>query len=291
MLTKINFIINPIAGKGNAKEVIEIASSFFSTDDYTLAFHISNKQYEAIEISRQLVEKEDSIIVAVGGDGTVNEVARSIVNSNSILGIIPFGSGNGLSTFLKIPHSTKSALKLIKRQKTRKIDTATINSHFFVNVAGVGFDAEVAKDYAESSHRGFTTYLNASIKKYINYTPKNYLVKFNNTEITKKSLLISFANSNQYGYHTSIAPNACIDDGLLNMCLVEKVPAIITPFVAPMLFMNNIHKTVYHESYLINKAEIQLDENPWIHIDGEPLKLDDNKIIVEIKASSLNVIY
>lgn len=287
----INFIINPIAGKGNAKEIVDLANSFFDKNDYKLNFYFSERQFEAIEICKKIVETQDSLIVAVGGDGTVNEVARSIVDSNSILGVIPYGSGNGLSTFLKIPHNTKAALKKIKELRTRKIDTATLNSHFFVNVAGIGFDAEIAKEYAISGQRGFKTYLNASVKSYINYSPKNYLVKFNNQELLRKSLLISFANSNQYGYHTSIAPDACIDDGHLNLCFVEKVPAIITPFVAPLLFMNNIHKTIYHESFLIKKAEVFVDKGCWVHIDGEPLQIFEDKVTVEVKPASLNVVF
>ncbi len=283
-------IINPIAGRGRASAVSEEILQTINTSIFDVTMKTSSKPGEIETLAHQALQEGAGVIVAVGGDGTVNEIARVIVHTNVILGIIPLGSGNGLANFLKIPKSVKEAVQIINTMNIRSIDTGTINNHFFVSVAGVGFDASVAKDYAKSGSRGFISYLKSSVKKYYRYQPAKYKIRFNNQIISRKALLITFANSDQFGYNTSIAPEARIDDGLFDMCILRKVPLHFTPFVLPRLFTHRIHKSGFHETWKVNEATIFRKRTSVIQVDGEAIRMKDKIIHVKNYRQSLRVI-
>ncbi len=288
---KIVFIINPIAGKGRAGEIRKTIDDTINTSIFAHRIVESQKAGQVEELANEAVNSGADIIVAVGGDGTVNEIVRVIVHTHVILGIIPMGSGNGLANFLKIPHNIKNAVEIINNFQIQKIDTGTINGVLFVSVAGIGFDASVAKEYAKSTGRGFKTYLKSAVKKYFAYKPAKYKIKFDNTIIARKALFITFANSDQFGYNTSIAPMAQINDGKLDMCIMQKVPLSWAPFVLPRLFNKKIHKSRFHESFPVSEATVYRKKNSVIQVDGEYLKMKSRVIHVVNHKQSLNVIY
>jgi diacylglycerol kinase (ATP) len=287
---KIHFIINPIAGKGKAGTVVPLIEEHIDHKKYKTFYHISKKPKHAIKISEKAAESGCDIIVAIGGDGTVNEVASVAIKYNIPLGIIPIGSGNGLGNYLHIPHDVAECVKILNNYNIKPIDVGYINDFLFVNVAGVGFDAEVAKAYSKLSMRGFAGYFKSTVLHYIPYKSKKYKIRFNNQMIARKALLISFANSGQYGYNTSIAPHAKIDDGLIDMCIMNKVPAVLVPFVASQFFTKTIDHTQYHESYQITEAYIYLNKKSVIHLDGEPVKLTNKILHVRVQSKGLQVI-
>lgn len=287
---KIRFIINPIAGKGVDNSIIDIIQNTIDKSLFDVSYHISSKQSDVESETLKALSEGVEIIVAVGGDGTVNEIARHLVFKPVILGIIPTGSGNGLANFLHIPKDVKKAIEIINAMNVRFIDTGTINNFHFFSVAGIGFDAKVAKSYAESGTRGFKAYFKSAAKTYIQYKPAKYKIRFNDHIIARKALLITFANTNQYGYNTSIAPDAIIDDGLLNMCILQKVPIVNTPLVLPKLFTGKIHTSKFHESYLVDSAIVYRKRRSVIHIDGEPVKMKDRIIYVHCHKHSLQVL-
>jgi len=287
---KIVFIINPIAGKGASSTLPAVIEQTIDHLSFDLQIQTSNEPGDIEKLTLDAIKNGAEIIVAAGGDGTVNEIAKHLVHTSIALGIIPTGSGNGLGNFLKIPHDLKKAVEKINQLNFRIIDTGSINGHFFVSVAGIGFDASVAKSYAQSNTRGFKTYFHSAFKKYFSYKPAKYKIKFNNNLIARRALLITFANTDQFGYNTSIAPLASIDDGLLDMCIMKKVPLIAAPVVIPKLFTRRIHTSRFHESYLVQEATVFRKRLSVIQIDGEPIRMKEKVIRVVCNKQSLKVL-
>jgi diacylglycerol kinase (ATP) len=286
----ITFIINPIAGTGSKSKLTQTIDDTINKQLFDYKIVVSKKAGEIPKLVRNEKKNGAQIVVAVGGDGTVNEVARELVHSQIILGIIPTGSGNGLANFLKISKKVEEAVTVINQVRVKKIDTGTINGLFFVSVAGIGFDASVAKEYAQSKGRGLKTYVKSTIRKYFSYKAAKYKIKYNNTLIARRALLITFANSNQFGYNTSIAPKALIDDGFFDMCIMQKVPVYATPFVLPKLFTHRIHRSKYHETIRVSEAMVFRKRTSVIQIDGEAIKMKDRIIHVVNHKQSLNVL-
>jgi len=228
-------------------------------------------------------------VVAVGGDGTVNEIGKALVGSETALGIIPTGSGNGLARHLKIPFSFEKAINLINQCKIRKIDTATINDQVFLSIAGIGYDAFVAKKFATASRRGFFTYFRIVSNEYSQYRPKKYILQVDGKIIKRKALFITLANSNQFGNNTSIDPQAKLDDGLIDVCVVRRIPLLLVPFYVPMLFTRTFHKTHYIEIIRAKQAVITRKKGKTIHLDGDPSRMGK---VLEMKVNplSLNII-
>lgn len=286
---KLYFVINPISGthrKDNLREKIEqyIDKEYFDYD-----FFYTEYPLHAREICENAVRNKVDIVVAVGGDGTINEVVNGIHGSEILLGILPFGSGNGLARHLKIPFNLRDAIELINKGHFQKIDTISVNDRIFVNVAGIGFDAMVAKKFSKSSKRGFLSYFKIVSKEYNYYRPKKYLLIIDGQQIVTKALMIVFANSDQFGYNTSIAPDAKIDDGLMDICIVKKVPALQVPFLLQLVFLKQFDKTKYIDIIRTNEVIVKRKRNKVVNIDGEPVKLE-KELKLKVNNKSLNVI-
>lgn len=287
-MKKILFIINPVSGVGKQKLVEKSIKKYLDTTKYTYEIKYTEEAKHAIDISKEAANKFD-IIAAVGGDGSVNEVCKGLINTNSALAIIPTGSGNGLARYLNIPLKIDNAIKLINLSKIKKIDTAEINNEKFVNVAGIGFDAHVSHIFANYGKRGPLPYVKIAAEEFPKYRAQKYKITIDGKTFYRKAFLISFANSSQFGNNAYISPDAKIDDGLIDICIFKNFPIVESPRLAVMLFDKRLDKSKFME--IIKGKEITItQENPIIaHIDGEPVSFG-NKINVKIKPQSLNVI-
>lgn len=176
----------------------------------------------AIELAREAIKDQYEIIVAAGGDGTINEVASVLINTDIILGLLPLGSGNGLARFLKIPLNTIASIRLYNHFTVRTVDAVTVNDHFFTSIAGVGLDAEVAHSFQNNRMRGLLEYSRITLTALSELKTKDYSLILDGKEIQQSAVMISIANSNQFGFNMRIAPEARIDDGLLDVCIVKK---------------------------------------------------------------------
>lgn len=285
----ILFIVNPISGVGKQKGIEQLIARELDQLKYSYRIVYTEGPGHAVTLCREAALSGIDVVVAIGGDGTVNETATGIVGTETALGIIPTGSGNGLSRHLKIPMNIKKAIGIINQGKIKKIDTATINDTFFVNIAGVGFDASVAKKFALSERRGFSTYLQITSNTYKDYKPRKYTLAIDGETITRKALLVSFANSNQWGNNITINPGARLDDGYIDVCIVQKVPFWKTIFVAPLLFLKRFDRTSYVE--IIRAKEVQLirKKGKSVQVDGDPKKMG-KELNVKILPLSLSVI-
>ncbi len=286
---KVLFIINPISGVGKQKIVEKAIDRYL--DKSIFDYEISYTQYHkhAIEVSLDAANRGFNAVIAVGGDGSINEVGQSLINTDTALGIIPTGSGNGLAHFLGIPFNVAKSIRVINKFKIEKIDTATINDYKFISIAGVGFDALIAKNFQNSKKRGFWPYAKLVAKDIFFFKPNRFKMYIDGKVIKRRAVLISFANSNQWGFNACIAPSASITDGLLDVCILRRIPTFTIPFLAILLFLRLIDQTMYLE--VIKASEIKIIQriNYMTQIDGEPLKLT-KELIIKVHPASLNMI-
>jgi YegS/Rv2252/BmrU family lipid kinase len=286
---KYFFIINPVSGtrKGISAEILIHDVMEKSGEQYEM--HVTKYKGHATELAARAVEQKIPFIVAVGGDGTLNEIAKVMTGTNSALGIIPRGSGNGLARFAKIPTDTEKALDLILKGYTQKIDTAEINGKFFISIAGSGFDAKVALHFNKSKHRGFVNYAWIAVREYFRYKPLEYSITSNGQTITRKALLISFANSDRFGYNAVIAPESRLDDGLIDICILQKPPFFSALFLLIKFFRKKIHTSRYMEILRVPSAQIISKNKIPTHIDGDTGD-SEASIDIHIHPSSLTMI-
>ena len=285
---KIIFIINPISGGKSTGNIPESIASGIDSEKFEYQVIFTKFAGHANKIAKKAVEAKSDIIVAVGGDGTVNEVASCLIHQSPALGIIPVGSGNGLARHLGIPRTVDKAIQLINKGRYTYIDTAAINNKPFISIAGVGYDALIAKKFSKSKKRGFSSYLKVIALSFIKYKPKKYKITVNGKTLNTKALFISFANSNQFGYNAQIAPKAKLNDGILDLCIAKKPRLLEMPVVANLVLLKMIDKSPYVSIIPAKEVVIERKKGKFVNIDGEAIKMK-KKLEVKVIPSSLKI--
>ncbi|MGB0934151.1 MAG: diacylglycerol/lipid kinase family protein [Lishizhenia sp.] len=285
MKKHIRFIINPISGIGKKNKLPDMIEKYLDHTkfDYDIAFTEYRKH--ARLLAQASVEEKVDIVCAVGGDGSVNEVGSALVGSNSILAILPAGSGNGLARHLKLPMSIKKSILEINKLKLTKIDTGKINKHTFLGVTGFGFDALIAKRFDAYHTRGFLSYIKLVIKEYIASKPIN--IKVNEKRLSS-IVICCVANSSQFGNGFCVSPNSDIKDGKLELFFLKKFPWYAIPELMIRFFRCSVDKSKYTQIESSENFKIEL-ENSLVHIDGEPEEVK-RELFININPMSLNVI-
>jgi len=286
---RILFIINPISGVGKQKIVERSIEEFIdkSKFDYEIAY--TAYAHHATTLSKEAVNRGIDIVAVVGGDGSVNDCVRGIAGTNVFLAIIPAGSGNGLARTLKIPLNIKDSIEIINATQSICIDTVSLNDTVYVSIAGIGFDALIAKEFLKVKTRGFNAYFQIIAHFYPIYTPQHYILSIDGVKHETTALFICFANSNQFGYNTLIAPSASLTDGYMDVICVKKVPLILLPFIAGLLFTKRFEKSIYVKSYKAKKVHIYNDTSIDLNVDGEHLEITGG-IDIKIQPQNLNII-
>lgn len=284
----ILFIINPVSGKGSQSNVVKQINEHIELNKYNILYENTKYKGHAHEIALQYREKGIKKIIAVGGDGTVNEIGSAILNTEILLGIIPRGSGNGLARYLSIPMNVKNAIKILNNPTIKVIDAARINDKYFFCTSGVGFDAHVGKIFNKSTRRRPMNYYKATILEFFTYRPKKYTLRFDDQKRKVKALLIAFANAGQYGNNVYISPDAKIDDGLLDLCILKPFPKSFMLSVGLKLIGRAINKSKYLEVIKCKEIVLKRKKKIKCHYDGEPYKVR-KKIEVRILPASLKV--
>jgi diacylglycerol kinase (ATP) len=286
---QIVFIINPVSGKGKSKDTAETISKELDIDRFSPLFFFTKKAGDATQFAKDSEKKGVRYIVAVGGDGTMNEVASALINTNAFLGIIPSGSGNGFARHLHIPSNKQKAISIINKLHTLTIDYGTINNQPFFCTCGVGFDARIGHLFALNPKRGFNAYIKATFQEFLQYKPKKYTVKINNKKIRERAFLITVANASQYGNNAYIAPHADITDGMLDVSIVKPFPIHRAINFGLSLFNKQIEREPYVEVCLTKKLTIKRKKEGEVHIDGEPVMMG-KKLKIHIVPKGLQVI-
>lgn len=254
--------------------------------NYTIAY--TERAAHAHEIAKEAIGKHD-IIVAVGGDGTINEIASALVGSEAILGIIPFGSGNGLSRFLGLSMEVEGAIRMLNDGLVECIDSADADGGAFFNMAGMGFDAHIADVFANQKTRGFITYIKSTLKEVFNYKPQTYQLNIDGAEHEFKAFMLSFANSSQYGNDAHISPKASVQDGLIDVCVIKPFPAWRFPEMGLRMFLKTTDKSKYVEIICGKHIKVKRNAPGPMHLDGEPT-IAPAQVEINIKPNSLKVI-
>ncbi|MEQ7802467.1 diacylglycerol kinase family protein [Pedobacter sp. ASV1-7] len=285
----ILFIINPISGGKDKLKIPSLIDANLDRSKFNANFAFTEYVGHASEIAEEAAGKNFDIIVAVGGDGTINEVAGKVMEQNKILGVLPFGSGNGLARFLKIPMNTVKAIKVINNCNVAVIDSATFNDRYFFNMAGMGFDAHISSVFAGNKGRGLRGYVKLGLKEVLNYKPQTYRIVIDGMEYIRTAFVISVANSSQYGNNAHIAPAASVTDGWLDVCIVKEFPMYKLPVLAYEMLSAKTDNSKLVEIIKGKNIHITRIQEDAIHIDGEPFFMG-KEIDVSVKPLSLNII-
>lgn len=292
MKNKIIFIINPIAGKGKGRMIETEIQSYFNQKNVEFETFLTESIGHATEITNQVLTKNPDIIVACGGDGTINEVAQALVGSNVALGIIPIGSGNGLAANLHIPKTTEKAFETILNAKINKIDAGKINENYFFSNMGLGIDADVINNYAQTKTRNFLGYVTASTKAIFSFQPKKFNIELDNEHTLDDDFYFVFcSNSNEAGYGISFSPNAKLNDGKLDFLAVKKLNFIQQIQFSANVLGKRIEKMKQAKVLQVNSVKFNSKQTKTIaQVDGEAVIFNQNSIEVSIVPNALNVI-
>ena len=273
--------MNPISGTRKKERVPQMAEELLDSNRYTHTFALTERPLHAIELARAAAEAGAAVVVAVGGDGTVNEVAAGILHSQTALGIIPFGSGNGLARHLGIPVNTSAAVQLLNElDNTITIDGALANGRPFFCTAGLGFDAHVGKLFAGGNTRGFGSYVRIAVQELVNFSPQRYTIEIDGRKFRRKCFVVTLANAGQYGNNAYISPEADIQDGLLDLCLMRPFPPLMALPMGLRLFQRTIHQSQYMEILRGQHIVISCSKSDSMHLDGEFIQMDK---VLEVK--------
>lgn len=291
MKRRIIFIVNPISGHHNKSHFPNLVETNIDKNKYDYKIVFTEYANHATELTMKAIEEGYEYIAAVGGDGTINEVAKCLIGKEQTLVIVPFGSGNGLANHLGLPFKIEKHIKeVINKGKVYKIDTATMNGIPFISIAGIGFDALIADYFAKDENRGFLTYAKLVTEKYPNYRQKEYTLLLDDCKtIECKPFFVTFANSSQFGYNAEISPKASVQDGLLDVCIFKKPNILEIPIMATYFLAKQIDKSNFIDIHKAKRIEVIRKEAEVANIDGEPIETSKD-IIVEIKPLSLNIL-
>ncbi|MBO5920430.1 MAG: YegS/Rv2252/BmrU family lipid kinase [Bacteroidales bacterium] len=289
-MKKVAFILNPISGTGRKKVILDyIQKEAAFYPDYQIEFYSTKCVGDACVAARGFVEKEYDIVVAIGGDGTVNEVAEGLIGSNAQLGIIPVGSGNGLARHLNIPLNYQRAVDAIFNGRPQFIDAGKINGKVFFCTAGIGFDAVVGEKFNSSGSRGLMTYVEFCTKEYVKYRPEKYMIAMNGSRFETKAFLITFANSSQWGNNAFIAPDANISDGMMDIVVWKEAPRATMPLLTAELFLKTLKYSQFVDTYRCKELLIIREKEGLVQFDGESVMMG-NELSLSVLHKAVQVI-
>ena len=288
-MMNITFIINPISGTHPKDMLPRLIEECLDKKQFSYRIFYTEYAGHAEELTKRCVDEKVDIVVAVGGDGTVNEVARSLVHSTTAMGIIPCGSGNGLARHLCLPLDIRKSIAIINQCHIEAFDYGIINGLPFFCTCGMGFDAFISLKFAESGKRGPITYVENVLKEGLKYQPETYEVKDDTGTHHYKAFLIACANASQYGNNAYIAPGATMKDGEMDVIIMEPFNALEAPQIAADLFMKTLSKNSKIKMFRTKNLHIHRSKEGAIHHDGDPV-MTGTDITVSIEHLGIRII-
>lgn len=288
-MKNIAFIINSIAGTQNKRKLPKMIDKLLDKEQWLPNIVFTEYAGHAEELASQFARMGFDAVVAVGGDGTINEVARGIRDTNTALGIVPMGSGNGFARHVGIPLRAGNAIEMLNRSEPISVDYGMANDRLFISTCGVGFDALIAYDFAIADRRGLRTYLEKIIKDAWSYQSQTYNIVGDGLDITHKAFLITFANSSQWGYEAAIAPKASIQDGKMDICIMSSHALLAAPELAVRLFSKSMDKSMFMDTVQAKDIMLYREEATPFHIDGDPVDMPKD-IHIRIVADGIKLL-
>lgn len=286
---KIIFILNPISGTVSKAGIPDLIEERLDKEKFDCRIAETKYAGHATELAQQAARQGIDIVVAVGGDGTVNEVGRALVNTKTAMGILPCGSGNGLARHLNLPMNLKKCIDILNDCDIHTLDYGLINRHPFFCTCGMGFDAFISMKFAEAGKRGPITYMQKILEEGLSYQPETYEIEDEEGTRRYKAFLVSAANASQYGNNAYIAPQASMSDGLLDIIIMEPFDLIEAPQVAIELFNKTLDKNLKIKTFRASHIHIHRKSEGIIHYDGDPVMADAD-VDISIVPKGINII-
>ena len=296
----IHFIINPISGTSSKETIANAIPQLFTHPHFRATINYTKHSGHAAQLARQAIEESADIVVAIGGDGTVNEIARTLVHTPVALGIVPCGSGNGLARHLGLPLTPQHALEIIAQAHIKALDYGMINDQPFFCTAGVGFDALLSDKFNRHGRRGLLAYIEKALTEGLTYKPETYTLHIQGipttdpttpTEhhLTIQAFLITCANASQWGNDFYIAPQAHMSDGLMDVTIIEPFNPLESAQIAFQLVNHNIDDNPHVHTFKCRQLTIERDKPGIIHYDGDP-KTDTAQVNVSIIPQGIHIV-
>ena len=277
---KLLAVINPISGTANKQYIPETITEVMDESKWDVMIRFTQRPGHATDLAKQAIKQGYYGVLAIGGDGTINEVAAALRDSDTALGIIPNGSGNGLARHLNIPIDVKRALEEINNDRIEQFDYCMANQHPFFCTCGVGFDAHVSAKFAESKKRGPMSYLKNTLVEYLRYRSEEYSIATADQVLTERAFVIACGNASQYGNNAFITPNASMQDGLIDVTLIQPFTPLDTAVLGILLFTKHIDQDTNIQSFRTPSLTIHRPKAGVMHIDGEPMMMEAD---IEVK--------
>ncbi|MBW8359197.1 MAG: diacylglycerol kinase [Weeksellaceae bacterium] len=281
-MQNVAFIINPFSAKKNYQPFIRELRSKVEDPLYLISDSVRGTD----DFIKEHFNEVD-VFVAVGGDGTISTVAKTIINTTKVLAIFPAGSGNGFSNENNFSGNLDALLQKLKSGQVKEIDTFTVNGKLSINVSGIGFDGAVIEAFEKTS-RGFSNYIRTSIRTFLNYKPISVRFEEKFREFDGKYLMINIANTRQFGNNAYIAPLASKSDGLVEIALVKKFPLAHSPIFAYRMFTKKLVPNQYIHYLSVPEIEFAVDSDIW-HLDGEFNRIE-SPVKIKVLPKSLKIL-
>lgn len=287
---QIRIIANPFSGTGNKDNLRELAEQYLDHNRYSYEICFTEYGGHARILAMEAVSKGCFMVVAAGGDGTVNEVASVLKGSDVVLAVLPYGSGNGFAAHIGVKRDIIRGFRTINTGKIHKVDSCTANDRFFLNIAGIGLDATVAYKTKENKKRGFFPYFITTLQESLDFRFIDFEIDLGDQKMSGSYAMIVVANASIYGYDFAIVPTADLEDGLMDVLLVKKV-AVFRYFLLALRMLNkSFHKSPLVQFARVKKLTVQTRQKAYIHVDGEGFEAEPVTVF-ELHPASVNVIF
>lgn len=286
---KIVFILNPISGTVKKAKIPQLIESYLDKDKFTYSIIYTEYAGHAVELASLASRDGADVVVAVGGDGTINEVGRGLIGTQTAMGILPCGSGNGLARHLRIPVNLKKAIEVINLYEVRDLDYGLINKNPFFCTCGMGFDAYISKKFADGGKRGKMTYVQYVLKEGLRYKAEDYVIEDEHGRLSCHAYLVSCANASQYGNNAYIAPQASMSDGMLDVIIMSPFDFLDAPEVSFDMMNKTLDRSKKVKTFRTNKIHIHREKPGPVHYDGDPVMMDTD-IDIELVEKGIKIL-
>lgn len=282
-------IINPVSGTGKKDKIPRLIDTVVDNDSNDVSIFMSEYAGHAHEIAAQAASDGADIVVAIGGDGTVNEVGSALCGTDTALAIVPCGSGNGLARHLRISMNASRALQVLNNGVVGVFDYCTVNDKPFFCTCGMGFDAAVSYKFSNEGTRGFITYIKTTLSEYIKYKPQEYLIDIDGAKLSEKAFVIACCNAAQYGNNAYIAPRATMQDGLIDVTVMHPFNLVESPMIGARLFLRQLNHDNHVSIYRGKRVVIERRHDDIVHVDGDPMMMPA-RIVVENVSKGIHIL-
>ena len=271
-MKNIAFIVNPISGTKSKNRLAKLIRESLDLQQFAPTVVVTEYAGHATQLAQQFALQDYYAVVAVGGDGTINEVASGLIGSQTALGIVPNGSGNGFARHLDISTRMNRAVEMLNNSEPIQVDYGMVNDKPFFSTCGVGFDAVVAANFSDTE-RGLKGYMQTILKDLFQYKPERYHIEGEGIDLTTTAFLVNFANASQWGYDAYIAPKASVQDGWLDIAVVSEFPMVIAAGLALRLFTKTIDEMVHMNMLRAKELTLTREDEGIMQIDGTPVMM------------------